>query len=176
MMPSNPDVDANVKVVVHWTAMDLPTEPRLLRIAEVAEQVGLTARAIRYYEELGLLKPAARSDGAYRLYDADDIERLRTIRRLRDDAGFSLAEVGQLLEDEAARARDRVRYHATHDHAEQLALTRGAIERADRQLALLEEKAARLAEMIEDARARQLRLRARLGELEAGGPDGTAAR
>jgi DNA-binding transcriptional MerR regulator len=146
-------------------------EPRLLRIAGVAELVGLTARAIRYYEELGLLKPAARSEGAYRLYDADDVERLRTIRRLRDDAGFSLAEVGQLLEDEAARARDRARFRASHDHDEQLALTRGAIERADRQLALLEEKAARLAEMVEDARARQARLRARLADLEAGAPD-----
>jgi DNA-binding transcriptional MerR regulator len=156
--------------------VDIPAEPRLLRIAEVAEQVGLTTRAIRYYEELGLLKPAARSDGAYRLYDADDIERLRTIRRLRDDAGFSLAEVGQLLEDEVARARDRARYRASHDPDEQLALTRGAMERADRQLALLEEKAARLAEMVDDARARQLRLRARLAELEAGGPDGTASR
>lgn len=147
--------------------MDTPAEPRLLRIAEVAELVGLTTRAIRYYEELGLLKPAARSDGAYRLYDADDVERLRTIRRLRDDAGFSLAEVGQLLEDEAARARDRERFRASHDPAEQLALTRGAVERADRQLALLEEKAARLAEMVTDARARQTRLRARLAELEA---------
>lgn len=157
--------------------MDLPTEPRLLRIAEVAELVGLTTRAIRYYEELGLLKPAARSDGAYRLYDADDVERLRTIRRLRDDAGFSLAEVGQLLEDEAARARDRERYRASHDPAEQLALTRGAVERADRQLALLEEKAARLAEMVTDARARQARLRTRLAELEAAAePERTASR
>lgn len=151
-------------------------EPRLLRIAEVAELVGLTSRAIRYYEELGLLKPAARSEGAYRLYDADDVERLRTIRRLRDDAGFSLAEVGQLLEDEVARARDRARFRASHDHAEQLALTRGAIERADRQLALLEEKAARLAEMVEDARARQARLRARLADLEAGAPEGPGPR
>lgn len=146
--------------------VDVPAEPRLLRIAEVGEQLGMTSRAIRYYEELGLLKPAARSDGAYRLYDADDVERLRAIKRLRDDAGFSLAEIGQLLEDEAARARDRARYRATDDPAEQLRLTRGAIERADRQLALLEEKAARLTEMVEEARARQLRLNGRLAELE----------
>ena len=76
---------------------------RLLRIQEVAADTGLTPRAIRYYEELGLLAPAARSDGAYRLYDAEDLERLRFIRGLRDDAGFSLAEIGQLLEDEQAR-------------------------------------------------------------------------
>ena len=80
---------------------------RLLRIQEVAADTGLTPRTIRYYEELGLLAPAARSEGAYRLYDAEDLERLRFIRGLRDDAGFSLAEIGQLLEDEAARARNR---------------------------------------------------------------------
>ncbi|MDQ3126870.1 MAG: MerR family transcriptional regulator, partial [Chloroflexota bacterium] len=83
-------------------APSAPTEdePRLRRIQEVAAELGLTARSIRYYEELGLLAPAARSEGAYRLYDADDIERLRFIKGLRDDAGFSLAEIGQLLEDE----------------------------------------------------------------------------
>ena len=79
-------------------------EPRLLRIQEVAAEVGLTTRSIRYYEEIGLLEPAARSDGDYRLFDASDLERLRFIKSLRDDAGFSLAQVGQMLEDEAARS------------------------------------------------------------------------
>src|SRR5512135_3903644 len=67
--------------------------PRLLRIQEVAAEIGLTPRSIRYYEELGLLTPAARSEGDYRLYDASDLERLRFIMGLRDDAGFSLAEI-----------------------------------------------------------------------------------
>jgi DNA-binding transcriptional MerR regulator len=87
-----------------------PKADRLLRINEVAAETGLTTRAIRYYEEIGLLEPAARSDGDYRLYDASDLDRLAFIRSLRDDAGFSLAQIGQLLEDEAtmideARAR-----------------------------------------------------------------------
>jgi len=141
-------------------------QTRLLRIAEVADEVGLTTRAIRYYEELGLLAPAARSDGAYRLYDADDVARLRTIKGLRDDAGFSLAEIGQLMEDEAARARDRARFRATDDPVEQRRLTVSAVERADRQVALLEAKAARLAAMIDEARGRQARLRSRLADLD----------
>ena len=45
---------------------DSPTAP-LLRIQEVAAALGLTTRTLRYYEELGLLKPAARSEGDYRL-------------------------------------------------------------------------------------------------------------
>jgi len=141
-------------------------QTRLLRIAEVADEVGLTTRAIRYYEELGLLAPAARSDGAYRLYDADDVARLRTIKGLRDDAGFSLAEIGQLMEDEAARVRDRARFRATDDPVEQRRLTVSAVERADRQVALLEAKAARLAAMIDEARGRQARLRSRLADLD----------
>ena len=83
-------------------------ERRLLRINEVAAETGLTTRAIRYYEEIGLLEPAARSDGDYRLYDASDLDRLQFIRSLRDDAGFSLAQIGQLLEDDARpRAQPR---------------------------------------------------------------------
>ena len=146
--------------------MSTAVQTRLLRIAEVADEVGLTTRAIRYYEELGLLAPAARSDGAYRLYDADDVARLRTIKGLRDDAGFSLAEIGQLMEDEAARVRDRARFRATDDPVEQRRLTVSAVERADRQVALLEAKAARLAAMIDEARGRQARLRSRLADLD----------
>src|SRR5471032_1155084 len=102
--------------------MTLDTSPTaaapFLRIQEVASELGLTTRSIRYYEELGLLSPAARSDGSYRLYDASDVERLRFIKGLRDDAGFSLAEIAQLLEDEAARERGHAAYHATTDPAE----------------------------------------------------------
>src|SRR6476620_3486444 len=88
-------------------------DPHLLRITEVAAETGLTTRAIRYYEEVGLLEPAARSEGDYRLYDASVLDRLRFIRNLRDDAGFSLAQIGQLLEDKAARERNRERLRQT---------------------------------------------------------------
>ena len=98
---------------------DHHAEPaRFLRIQEVADEIGLTTRAIRYYEEQGLLQPVARSEGSYRLYDPDDLERLRFIKGLRDDAGFSLAEIRQLLEDEAARRAVRDRYRTTEDPAE----------------------------------------------------------
>ena len=143
---------------------------RLLRIQEVAAETGLTTRAIRYYEEMGLLEPAARSDGAYRLFDASDLERLRFIRSLRDDAGFSLAQIGQLLEDDAARERNRERFRATQDPAERRQLIGDALERVDRQIETLEAKAGRLAEMIEAARARRRHLDAHRRELD-GGPD-----
>jgi MerR family transcriptional regulator, repressor of the yfmOP operon len=147
-----------------------PTEPALLRIQDVAADTGLTTRAIRYYEEIGLLEPAARSDGAYRLFDASDLERLRFIRSLRDDAGFSLAQIGQLLEDEAARERNRQRFRTSGDQAERRALINDASVRVDRQIATLEAKRARIDAMIEDARARRRHLDEHLANLD-GGPD-----
>jgi DNA-binding transcriptional MerR regulator len=142
---------------------------RLLRIQDVAAEVGLTPRSIRYYEELGLLRPAARSEGAYRLYDADDLERLTFIRGLRDDAGFSLAEIGQLLEDEEARARNKERYRETESVEERRRLLDDALVRVDRQLASLRHKVERLQLMIGDTEQRRTKLlsrRAALGDPE----------
>lgn len=138
---------------------------RLCRIQEAAQEVGLTTRSIRYYEELGLLKPAARSEGAYRLYDASDLERLRYIKGLRDDAGFSLAEIGLLLEDEVARRRNHAAFHATDDPAEQSNLLGDSIARLERQSATLRAKIARLEEMAAEVDARRVRLVARRGEV-----------
>jgi DNA-binding transcriptional MerR regulator len=135
----------------------------------VASELGLTTRSIRYYEELGLLSPAARSEGAYRLYDASDIERLRFIKELRDDAGFALAEIGQLLEDEAARVRSREAFAHTVDRAERRALVADSLERADRQVGILRAKIGRLEAMVGAAEERRTRLRARLADLDAGG-------
>ena len=145
-----------------------PPAQRLLRINEVAAETGLTTRAIRYYEEIGLLEPHGRSDGDYRQYDASDLARLSFIRSLRDDAGFSLTQIGQLLEDEAARERNRERFRATGDPAERRAILVDARQRAERQIEFLEAKAARLATMIDEARARRKHLDAHLTELDGG--------
>jgi DNA-binding transcriptional MerR regulator len=140
--------------------------PPLLRIQEVAAETGLTARTIRYYEEMGLLAPAARSGGAYRLYDRDDLERLRFIRGLRDDAGFSLADIRQLLEDDEARARNRARLQATRDMSERRVLLGEALDRADRQWTSLRGKIARMEAMLTEVAERRARLAARLAELD----------
>ena len=150
-------------------ASEAPERP-LLRIQAVAAETGLTARSIRYYEELGLLTPAVRSPGDYRLYDPSDLERLRFIRELRDDAGFSLAEIGLLLEDEAARIRDAERFRAAGEADERKRILRGLLERVDRQVATLEAKSARLRAMIDEANGRRAHLRGHLSELESGLP------
>jgi MerR family transcriptional regulator, repressor of the yfmOP operon len=149
------------------TAEPAAVPGRLLRIQEVAGEVGLTARSIRYYEEIGLLEPAARSEGAYRLYDADDVERLRFIKGLRDDAGFSLAEIGRLLEDEAARQRNRARFRSTSDAVERRAILVDAIERIDRQVDTLRAKIGRIEAMIAESNARRTHLVRHLAEIDA---------
>jgi DNA-binding transcriptional MerR regulator len=142
-----------------------PAAPRLLRIQEAAAEVGLTARSVRYYEELGLLRPAARSDGDYRLYDASDLDRLRFIKGLRDDAGFSLAEISQLLEAEEARERGHEAYHATTDPAERLQILRDRVASFEHQIEMLRTKIERLQAMVDETDGRLARARSRIGAL-----------
>ena len=66
-----------------------------LTISEVARQVGLQPSAIRYYERIGLLPPAARSSGQRR-YDSTVLYRLAIVQRARQ-LGFSLDEIRQLF-------------------------------------------------------------------------------
>lgn len=145
---------------------DAPSDPTL-KIQEVADQVGLTTRSIRYYEEIGLLNPA-RSGGSYRLYDLEDVARLEFIKGLRDDAGFSLAEIGQMLEDENARARTRTRFRESTDVTERRALLEEGIDRIDRQVRSLQSKIDRLQGMVDSAVGRRKHLQDHLAELEPG--------
>jgi hypothetical protein len=67
-----------------------PVDERFLRIDEVARRTKLTKRTLRYYEELGLLEPAQRSDGNYRLYSESDVRTLEHIKAMRDLLGLEL--------------------------------------------------------------------------------------
>jgi MerR family transcriptional regulator, repressor of the yfmOP operon len=140
--------------------------PRLRRIQDVADEVGLTSRAIRYYEEMGLLTPAARSGGRHRLYDESGVERLRAIRALRDDAGFSIGDIVRLLEDTDHLARSKAAYRSAESPAERLRIASEGLARIDRQIALLSGKIERLRAMIDDATARRARIIELVAQLE----------
>ncbi|HVV82316.1 MAG TPA: MerR family transcriptional regulator [Kofleriaceae bacterium] len=92
---------------------DHKQEPKLLRVGELARAVGKTVRAMHLYEELGLLEPAARSEGGFRLYAEDAVERIRWIVKLQA-IGFTLPEIQGFVKDFQAagsgkQATDRVR-------------------------------------------------------------------
>lgn len=72
-----------------------PSPETLRAIGEVQTATGLSARTLRYYEELGLLPGVRRRAGGRRVYGPDEVERLRFIQRLKA-LGLSLAEIKEL--------------------------------------------------------------------------------
>ncbi len=74
-------------------------EQALIQVGELAKATGKTVRAIHLYEELGLLKPANRSKGRYRLFSADAELRVRWIGKLQN-LGLSLTEIQDLVRDQ----------------------------------------------------------------------------
>lgn len=68
-----------------------------MNIGQAAERSGVPAKTIRYYESIGLVAPAERTSGGYRVYDDKDVQTLQFINRARN-LGFSVKQVGELLE------------------------------------------------------------------------------
>jgi len=141
--------------------------PRLRRIGEAAEATGLTQRTIRYYEELGLLKPAAHVSGGNRRYDDEDLERLTLIRQLKDVVGLSLADIHTFLETEAERRSLSEQYHATTDPARRAEVLDRAEPILRRRVELLERKLSAVQGLLDEERARLRRVAVLRGSLRA---------
>jgi MerR family copper efflux transcriptional regulator len=67
-----------------------------MRIGELAERAGISAKAIRYYEQIGVLTPPARTQSGYRDYDHATLERL-TFVRAAQAIGLTLGEIRQVI-------------------------------------------------------------------------------
>lgn len=80
----------------------------LARVGEIAGRLGVSPRTIKYYEELGLVQPEARSQGGFRLYGEEEVRRLERVLRMKG-MGYSLAAIRELLAvREAAQEADKV--------------------------------------------------------------------
>jgi Cu(I)-responsive transcriptional regulator len=67
-----------------------------MNIGEASARSGVSAKMIRYYEEIGVLPEPDRRESGYRLYDERDVHRLRFVRRARD-FGFPVERIRELL-------------------------------------------------------------------------------
>ena len=67
-----------------------------MRIGELAERAGISAKAIRYYEQIGILAPPARTPSGYRAYDPSVLGRLEFVRAAQA-LGFTLGEIRQVI-------------------------------------------------------------------------------
>ena len=74
----------------------MPTEDDLLFISVAARILGMHPQTLRKYERLGLVQPS-RTIGSMRLYSRGELDRLKRIKRMVDDAGINLAGVQRLL-------------------------------------------------------------------------------
>ena len=80
----------------------------LERVGEIAERLGVSPRTIKYYEELGLIRPETRSPGGFRLYGKEGVEQLERILRMKS-MGYSLAAIRELLATrDAAQEADKI--------------------------------------------------------------------
>ena len=140
------------------------------RMEEVVRRTGLTPRAIRYYEEFGLLQPSGRTAGGFRLFTEGDIALLLRINELQTLLGFSLAEVKQTLHVDSMLAEVREAYFGTSDPTTRRALLDQAFGLIQSQIRIIDERMARLAKLREEQQERLSRIRRRqadLGEAEA---------
>ena len=140
---------------------------RTMRIGEVAELTGTTARTIRYYEEIGLLSGGTERElGKHRCYSRADVERINEIVRLKDLLGLSLEQLSQLLEAESARADIRREYYETEDPQRRHALGTQSLGHIRNQLALVRSRMDELATLEQDLKSKEETVLKKLAGLE----------
>ena len=143
-----------------------------IRISDAATRAGVSARTLRYYEELGLLTPSLYTAGGERRYTVDDLAHLQRILELREVLGMNLDEIREFLSLETRLDELRATYRATKGattkkaRAEQKATLQEALVLNESLAQQISAKLARMdgfrAKLVSDAR----RCRELLSELE----------
>jgi MerR family transcriptional regulator, repressor of the yfmOP operon len=143
------------------------SETEYLQIDDVASRTGLTKRTIRYYEEIGLLHPPSRTEGGYRLFAEEDVQRLERIKRLRELMNFSLAEIKEHIEADELRKQLQLQVKREADDHNRLEQLRRLADVTAMQVSRIEEKIRQLGEIRAEYQGRLDRTRLRLEEEQA---------
>jgi DNA-binding transcriptional MerR regulator len=138
----------------------------LLKIGEVARRFGVSTRALRFYEEIGLLRPGATTGGGFRLYGDDDLARIEKILQLKGALNFTLDEIRQVIEDDDELEALRHEGRSTDDVDVKLAVVERYLAALDRQRRLVLDKRAQLDAYLEEIEAKTARVEGARPDLE----------
>ena len=154
----------------------------LLGIGAAAEKAGVYQRALRYYQQLGLITPCASTPGGLRRYSQDDLARVGRIRQLQQLLGLNLDEIAVVLGGEDRMAEIKLAYQDEGtSRDERLALLRESLDLQQVLRATVEAKRQGIEGFLADLDARIGKTQAYLDQMEApvkaperGGADGNA--
>jgi DNA-binding transcriptional MerR regulator len=142
---------------------------RLVTIGQAATAAGVTPRTLRYYEELGLLRPSGHSVRGARRYAEVDLARIARIRELQQLMGFNLEEINQILSAEDSLERIRGEYRSGKPTSRRRReLLAEAIEINDRLREQVRQKVSLIGGFLEELDAKAVRYRVIVDEIDQG--------
>ena len=108
--------------------------PRMLTVKAAADATGLTVKGIRFYEKIGLIRPAQRSPAGYRLYSEEDVARLHQIHFYREQK-FSLEDIDAILNNPDTDLRSYLKRQLfdVEEQIQQLERVRNTLDRVLRE-------------------------------------------
>ncbi|NUK31641.1 MerR family transcriptional regulator [Parageobacillus sp. VR-IP] len=139
------------------------------KIDDVAKETGLTKRTIRYYEEIGLIKPPERSEKGTRLYTKEDVEQLKKVIAAREVLGFSLQELHHFLTLKKAIESHHFEYRNAVDQDEKKQELQNIVSILRKQIDMLEQKMKKMLELKNELEHLEQRVQTILQEEERRG-------
>ena len=132
-----------------------PEDAELLGIGAAAQKAGVSQRALRYYQQIGLITPCGCTPGGMRRYSAADLARVARIRQLQALLGLNLDEIALVLRSEDRMAEiKRVYFDEGTGCAERRELVRESLELQQELRAAVEAKRAGIEGFLADLDAR----------------------
>jgi MerR family transcriptional regulator, repressor of the yfmOP operon len=142
---------------------------QLLGIGAAAVRAGVSERALRYYQELGLLTPSGCTPGGMRRYSDDDLARVARIRELQTLLGLNLDEIAAVLHNEDRSAELKAMFLDEKTSAgERRAIATESLSMVLELRSTVEAKQVALTAFLEDLDTRLARIRAVLDDQEPG--------